>query len=360
MSTHSIFPNIVFTAGLYLGCCNPATAAVDHSTMDHAQHQNHQHGLGLHSYAPAGIMADHVHEKGEWMVSYRFMRMSMDGLIDGTDSVSSADALSMTGNYQYMMVPEDMTMDMHMLGLMYAVNDKVTVSAMIPYIDNSMSILRRIGTPISFDTTSSGIGDIKIGGLYLIKNSGSHQLHSNLVLSLPTGSIDEKANTPMGANTHLPFPMQLGSGTWDLLPGITYLGQGEGNLHWGAQSILTLRSGKNDNDYRLGNHLTADSWLAYVFTNVLSINTRLSYNAWGNINGDDSAQNPMIKNMNPNADPQLRGGKRLDLGFGIDLNKTMLNQHRLGLEVLFPIYQNLDGPQMETVLLTNFTYQYSF
>ena len=39
------------------------------------------------SHAPIGVMGDHTHSAGEVMLSYRFMRMSMEGNRDGTDHV---------------------------------------------------------------------------------------------------------------------------------------------------------------------------------------------------------------------------------------------------------------------------------
>jgi len=32
-------------------------------------------------HGPISIMGDHTHSKGEWMISYRFMNMTSDGLI---------------------------------------------------------------------------------------------------------------------------------------------------------------------------------------------------------------------------------------------------------------------------------------
>lgn len=34
-------------------------------------------------HAPIGVMGDHLHKKGSYMLSYRFMRMSMAGNRDG-------------------------------------------------------------------------------------------------------------------------------------------------------------------------------------------------------------------------------------------------------------------------------------
>ncbi|MCH1495007.1 MAG: transporter, partial [Rubripirellula sp.] len=30
-------------------------------------------------HAPAGLMGDHLHKTGEWMVEYKYMNMYMDG-----------------------------------------------------------------------------------------------------------------------------------------------------------------------------------------------------------------------------------------------------------------------------------------
>ena len=59
------------------------------------------------------VMGDHLMREGEIMLSYRFMRMDMDGNRSGTNRVSTP----LPG---YMVSPLEMTMDMHMLGAMYA------------------------------------------------------------------------------------------------------------------------------------------------------------------------------------------------------------------------------------------------
>ncbi len=52
----------------------------------------------------------------------------------------------------------------------------------------------------------------------------------------------------------------------------------------------------------------------------------------------------------PTANPALRGGTCADLGVDINLYATegSFAGHRLALEVLAPVYQSLDGPQLET------------
>ena len=74
-------------------------------------------------HAPITVMGDHMHAMGEWMVSYRYMTMDMKGLLKGSDDVNSnsqTGTMMMPGDY--MMVPTEMFMDMHMFGAMYAIS----------------------------------------------------------------------------------------------------------------------------------------------------------------------------------------------------------------------------------------------
>ena len=130
-------------------------------------------------HAPIGVMGDHVHKQGEVMLSYRYMYMSMDGLRDGTDGLSTGDVLE-----QFMVTPTDMDMQMHMFGAMYAVTNKLTMMGMLPYIKKSMNHLTRMGG--RFKTTSEGFGDFKLTGLYEIFDwGGNNNLILNLGLSFP-------------------------------------------------------------------------------------------------------------------------------------------------------------------------------
>jgi hypothetical protein len=290
-------------------------------------------------HAPIGVMGDHTHSKGEFMASYRYMFMEMDGNRDGTSSVSDREVLE-----DFMVTPVDMTMQMHMVGAMYGVSDNLTLMAMVPYVFKEMEHLTRMGT--RFTTNSEGFGDIKTSALYTVFDKDKQRVHLNLGVSFPTGSIKERDDTPAGDDQILPYPMQIGSGTFDLLPGITYLSQ-SGKGSWGAQALTTLRLGKNDNGYRLGNKYQLSGWVARNWTDWLSTSLRLTGTTWGDIDGEDDRLNPM---MIPTADPDLRNGTQINLGFGINLYapEGNLKGSRLAMEFELPILRDLDGPQLET------------
>ena len=44
------------------------------------------------AHAPIGVMGDHLHKKGEFMLSYRFMNMKMEDNRDGTNDLSVSEA----------------------------------------------------------------------------------------------------------------------------------------------------------------------------------------------------------------------------------------------------------------------------
>ncbi|MEM7730934.1 MAG: transporter, partial [Pseudomonadota bacterium] len=157
----------------------------------------------------------------------------------GTDSVSPETIATTVPNRFFgrpmqpptlRVVPTEMSMNMHMVGAMYAPTDWLTLMAMGSYVTKDMDHITfmgpagttRLGT---FTTNSSGFGDTKLGGLVRLYEDETHHLHANIGFSLPTGSITETdrvlAPTGMRPTLRLPYAMQLGSGTFDLLPGLT-------------------------------------------------------------------------------------------------------------------------------------------
>lgn len=289
-------------------------------------------------HAPIGVMGDHTHNQGEWMLSYRYMTMNMEGNRDGTEDVSIDEVLD-----DYSVAPVDMQMDMHMVGAMYAVNDRWTLMGMASYLDKTMNLRTRMGA--DFETATSGFSDLKLSALVDVWSAGMQKIHLNLGVSLPTGATDERGDTPMGEAVKLPYPMQLGSGTIDWLPGVTYLGQ-HGDWSWGAQGLLTWRTGDNDEGYRLGNEWQLNAWTGLRLSDAWSTSVRLNYRDWSNIEGSDDELNPM---MVPTADPDLRAGSRLDAGLGFNYycREGAFAGHRLALEYIAPMHQDLEGPQMK-------------
>jgi len=301
-------------------------------------------------HAPISVMGDHYHKKGEFMFSYRFMPMWMEDNIQSSDDISNEDI------YQnFMVAPQKMNMNMHMLGAMYAPSDRVTLMFMGNYISNSMDLRTRMG--VDFTTESDGLGDITVLSLIKIMNSNRQSLHANVGISIPTGDIDQRDDTPMMNNAQLAYPMQLGSGTWDPIMGLTYLGQSD-KLSWGAQSKYKFRLGDNSEDYTFGNRFDIVGWGAIKVSDYFSFSTSLSYYDTQKIDGVDADLNPMMMTLFNTANS---GRSQLDVGIGTNffVPKESLKNLRIGAELKIPAYQNVNGIQMENTIMATFGIQYA-
>jgi hypothetical protein len=303
-------------------------------------------------HAPISVMGDHMHKMGEWMLSYRYMNMEMDGLLAGSKNISANDANSTFG-FPLGMLPKDMKMDMHMFGTMYAISNKWTLMAMVNYLDNEMSMQSAMmGT-----MESKGISDIKLAGLYdLAQWDDGRRVHLKLGLNLPTGSIDEKHNGNI-----LGYGMQLGSGTYDFEPAITYLGQTE-NYSYGAQLGGILRIGENDQDYTLGNRFEAALWGARKITDSFSASAKFDYSSQSEIDGAHKGLTTMQKNMSPGNQASSQGRDITTFGLGLNyyFQNNGLSGHRLAAEWETPIDQKVNGVQLELDSVWTLGWQYAW
>jgi len=327
------------------------------------------------THAPIGIMGDHLHKKGEWMVSYRAMQMDMSGNLLGDASISDDDIVTSQPNRfagmpmmppTLRVVPQDMTTTMHMFGAMYAPTDNVTLVAMVNYLKKEMTLRTfqgGMGTNVlgDFKSESSGIGDTKLGVLYRLAEGETHRFHGNFTLSLPTGSITEEGRplTPMNMRPlrRLPYPMQLGTGTYDITPGVTYTGSA-GIWAWGAQALYTLRTGENDEGYTVGDESKLNTWLQLGFSEAVSGSLGLEHKSSDAIDGIDVA----IALPVHTADPANSGRDLINVKLGVNtaFTRGALAGHRFAFEYVVPIEQDVNGLQMEMQSMWTLGYQKAF
>lgn len=326
----------------------------------------HQASHKMNQHAPIGVMGDHMHMKGEWMFSYRRMTMTMEDNIQGSDSIANANILA---NTNYRVIPSKMTTTMDMFGAMYAPSDKFTLMLMINYLDKEMQSttynMMDSSFKGNFSTHVSGLGDTKLSVLYSLHKGSENHLHLNLGISIPTGDIDktDEILMPMSmmgqnlVNKRLPYPMQLGSGTYDLEPGITYNGQSDW-LKWGGQIKGVFRLSDNDEGYTLGDQVTASSWASYRVNPWLATAVRLTYTDSKNIDGQDDQINTL---MTQSAKANNFGGERLDVSFSVTLlgTKPEHRGHQIGIEYTTTVDQDANGIQMEMQDMLNIGYQFA-
>ncbi|PJZ46362.1 copper chaperone PCu(A)C [Leptospira brenneri] len=354
------------------------------SQHDHSEHQDHSEHNRADILAPAGIMNPHIHEKGKWMIDYRYMGMKMWGLQSGTSGLSDLGTLYLPftdptvqmpsgslitnspigtaipilspNKYNYMSVPTEMTMEMNMVSAMTSISDKWMLMFMVPAVKNKMTMLSS-----NFDKapmSSAGIGDVSFSTAYRLIKTEHQNLFTGMGISLPTGSIDERDNMPMMGKQKVPYNMQPGVGTYSLLPQVSYNGNYK-KFSWGAQSQASLRIGKNDNHYRFGNRYEISGWLSFLVHETTSFSLRIAKQRWLNLQGSDATLDPK---MDPQNDPYRQGGMRSDLLIGVNFLVTsgIFQGARFGFEYGKPFHQNLNGPQLATRELINMFVSFTF
>jgi hypothetical protein len=303
---------------------------------------------------PSGIMISHLHEKKQWMFSYRYMSMQMGHMQNGTQSVSDMQVYN-----NYVMTSSAMRMDMHMLMAMYGLSNKITLMGMVNYNYNTMSMNMLPTTYMTMPDgeimgsknapskiSSQGFGDTKLYALYgIIDNSHNHLLVSG-GLSIPTGSIQvEGNNTSMYQQRHIPYMMQMGTGTWDLMPGVTYL-HSNGTITWSSQLSSVIHPGYNSQNYKYGNSATFTNWIAWKWYRLVSSSLRVEASTTGVIQGYDAA---IPNGYEPSTSSLNYGGQHFNGYIGTNFYLPIARvKNRLAFEYGFPIYQSLNGTQMTT------------
>jgi hypothetical protein len=295
-------------------------------------------------------MADHMHGAGEFMVGYRYMYSHAGSTILNGDSEVSDVQLAAAG---FSAVPTEMTMHMHMLDLMYAPRDWLTFMVMPQWVSMDMSMREVEGAPEddghgghgghagAHAHATDGLGDTGIYALVRLLEDGGHHVHVGLGLSAPTGSVSEKAD---GVFTH--YMMQLGSGTWDFLPSLTYTGRMDA-WAWGVQASGVVRlEKKNESGFRFNDQFQLTAWGSRSLADWLSASLRLAYFTQGKIKGHYNG--PHNHTSPPDIQPNY-GGRFLDIGIGLNaaVQRGVLQGHRFGLEWLQPVFQDVNGYQQK-------------
>ncbi|NOU22571.1 MAG: DUF3570 domain-containing protein, partial [Methyloglobulus sp.] len=405
----------------------------------HADHSRHT----SHNNIPAGVLFGHTLEKaGDMMVGYRYMRNQQAGaFLHGDQSVNENQILAKAcpgspnrtttgGSFDggCTLLPREMTMSMHMLDLMVAPTDWLTLMLMPQFVDMDMdnyqpeslidpNLEHNHGGGLH-DHETGGVGDTGMYALVKLFDRPNHQLHTSLGVTAPTGDVGIRSkliglqNHQGSDDAYLHYGMQLGSGTWDFKPSLTYTGKAE-DWSWGAQAGGTLRlEDGNKSGYALGDLFETSIWGGYNLTHWLSASVRAAYTWQGAIKGrflrntrgdaaieyvckrnatysetyDENgnpgplvfhqadynqclAYNEITKRLNDANDrpnpmdfPRNYGGHYVDIGFGLSATvpSGSLAGNKLSFEWLQPVYTDVNGYQLDRDGALSFTWSYGF
>jgi len=292
------------------------------------------------SRAPAGLRQDALLAPGAFEVSYRMEILGYEGMKVGTQEVPAILVLR-----DWDLAPLSMTVQRHAVELRAGILDWLGASALIPFhhISAELADDQVRGSP-----SASGVGDIEVHTLIGLHDTWPYRAHLIAGASLPVGSVDEAGQLPnvFGSNPErtLPYPMQPGDGTFAFLTGAMFVAEnaaGTVGLRGGAR----IPVGENDRGWTRGNSYDAQAWMAYRFTDWVSGSVRISYLKTGNLTGSDTAMDAF---SSPLAHPDLQSGSQVSLPIGINLRfpEGRLEGNRIGIELLVPVHEDLDGPQL--------------
>jgi hypothetical protein len=342
------------------------------SHAGHAAHAGH-----ADDGAPAGVMFAHQLPAGAFMAGLRFMGTRQAGSYrNGVHTIDDATLKAQgCGSAGCLTAPSWMNSSMYMLELMYAPTEWVTLMVMPTYMNMDMQS-RGLLTPAEqaqlppdvqamythhtgHQHTTGGIGDTGMYASFRLFDTGNARAHATLGVIAPTGdSALTLRDTHQIVAGYDHYGMQLGSGTWDFNPSITYH-QSAGPWFFGAQASAIVRmESANDAGYALGNVAQGTAWVGYATGNGLSGTLRAAYTWQGAIRGEFTGTH---YKLSPLDYPANYGGQFLDIGIGVSYAfKGSFAGNRLAAEWLQPVRDDPNGYQLTRRGTLYATWQYDF
>ena len=341
-----------------------------HATGGHSEHKMHVHHGG---HPPAGVMFGHMlTQAGDFMIGYNYKFGDWsDGVQAGTSgNVSNQEIISNACNGDVCEFKADrMAMHMHMINFMYAPTDWLNLMLMPKFSYKKMEM-----EPLPNSTVteggyhgSNGLGDTLMVALVKLFHNDEHHLHMGLGFSAPTGRIDLTFDGFINDESQLQsFGMQLGSGTWDFNPSLTYTGN-KVRWFWGAQATGIKRmQSKNKFGYALGDEIQGSLWGGYRVFDWLSFSVRNSYKVQSEIKGNVNRVIPIpigqTAQLTPLENPANFGGQFWDIGLGVNFNapEGEYAGHSLSVEWLQPVIHDFNGYQLERDGTLSIRWSYGF
>jgi hypothetical protein len=266
----------------------------------------------------------------------RFDYFKQNDYRSGTSSANREEVAAASAEVQDTTINRNLT-----LSLDHNFNADWAVSVLVPFYSRSHGTYGdAYPDPTAIITSSSkGIGDIRITGRYQ-GLSADHSSGITLGLKLPTGETNDTFND----GSPLDRGLQLGTGTTDLLLGGYHFGSINRDWDYFAQGTLQVALNSH-HDFRPGNGLNASLGVRYMgFESVipqLQLNTRIEKRESG-AEADVANSGATLLYISP--------------GVTIPVNKDF---QAFGF-VQVPIYQRVNGYQIEPNVLFSAGLRYSF
>lgn len=308
---------------------------------------------------PVGVVGAGMPPPGKPVISTSMRWIHNDGLRTGNKSVSPDWVILNMPNpspppAQLRRVPLESTTIINSVAIAYGITDWLSISAATTFLDKKTLTLTyagnaglaRRGTSIEH---TEGQGDSRIGTNFRLFQGNGQIVMMGLAITLPTGSITERIQPlqPNGqiGNTRAGYTLQLGTGTYDLAPTLSWIAT-RGRFGWGAayQGRMSLESA-NDEGYRVGDFHQLTGWVSYAINPLLTTSLRLEGSMQDHIHGRD----PLITGAGVGTNPENYGGERIDAYWGLQARGpvTGVGVMAFGVEFGLPLYEHANGVHLE-------------
>jgi hypothetical protein len=288
--------------------------------------------------SPIGLRFGEPLENDRFRISVQFERIHKQGLRVSDDGISPSELFdNVPPSPVYLRSPRSLAITSHTFQLAYAPHPRVTLVAVVPFLQKELESLAASG--LRSEVQTQGIGDLGFAVVLPFIRKGKESSHVHLGFDLPTGAIRRG-----GDETRLPYDNQIGNGTVDVEWGWTYRGHHD-RFSWGGQILGRHPIGRNGLNYSEGSRFEASLWGGLVIVDGLSASLRLHWQKQNNIRLRDRVPNASI--LDPSDNAKARGGTRFTIVPGLTFTIPQLPHQRVAIEIGVPFFEDLDGPQLE-------------
>ena len=230
------------------------------------------------------------------------------------------------------------------LGLDWSPSRVFGMSLQLPYLDRSHATVAAGDTAVS-TSHSRGLGDARLVARYQgFEADLSYGVQFGL--KLPTGRIDDRFQTGPQAGAPLDRDLQLGTGTTDLLLGGYTVGAFGTDVYYFASALWQQPLASRDG-FRPGTGANVTFGLRYTGALPSALVPQLQLNA--RVEGRESG---------PNADPANSGAALIYVSPGLGF--PVAGRVDGFAFVQFPVYQRVNGLQLEPRVFGSVGFRYRF
>jgi len=284
---------------------------------------------------PAGLYATRILPEGAFQIMPTFRRFDRSGLRLGTDFVTTDELFAF-----FDQVPFAMSVETVMLNASYGASENVTLLARIGYVDKGRDVLTN--DDVFFSLENDDVTDLELQGLWEIYSAGAWKAHLHGGISIPLTEPDADETVPGIRAGTLPYDLQIGSGVFGFIPGLTVQTMNEhGSVGFQVQGRVYVD--ENDQNWRPGDSVEGNLWAQYRINDFISISSGVRGQSWGAISGFDPSLDPQ---RDPGELASSFEGERVDIPLGLNLllPEGPLAGHRLGVDFFWNVHEDVEGP----------------